>query len=228
MEHRVNETVPESADGTRWEQAQQAEVAHESHSTGWDREGVQRRLSDSFGYTIEELREQTVLEVGCGNGMIHSIEGPSIGVDPILPNVRQHVGESPAALLTGVGEALPLRSDSVDIVILYNVLDHTKDPAAVLAEVRRVLAPGGDLLFHVNAFALPGFVRRRLSLIDRPHPHHFSPAEVRSMIEDAGFEIERYSSTAKSANLRQLNVKRIAAVALFRIRTVRMLATVAG
>lgn len=46
-------------------------------------------------------------------------------------------------LLTAIGEAIPLRSESVDLVISLQALEHVKDPGQVLAEVWRILRPGG-------------------------------------------------------------------------------------
>ena len=44
----------------------------------------------------------------------------------------------------GVGEALPYTSDSFDIVIAFDVLEHVGDPRLVFEEIARVLRPGGD------------------------------------------------------------------------------------
>jgi SAM-dependent methyltransferase len=46
----------------------------------------------------------------------------------------------------GVGEQLPFRSTSFDAVVALWSLNHVRDPAAVLSEVSRVLAPGGRFL----------------------------------------------------------------------------------
>lgn len=51
-------------------------------------------------------------------------------------------------------ERLPFDDGSLDVVLLTDVLDDAKDPAAVLAEARRVLAPGG-LLWIVSRVAPP-------------------------------------------------------------------------
>jgi ubiquinone/menaquinone biosynthesis C-methylase UbiE len=59
----------------------------------------------------------------------------------------------PIRLAAGIGECLPLEAASVDSVLLSLVLCSVDDPAAVLAEVTRVLRPGGVVcvLEHVRA-----------------------------------------------------------------------------
>src|SRR5688572_6593412 len=51
--------------------------------------------------------------------------------------------------MLGDGHALPVRNGSADIVLMLEVLEHVRDPAAVLREVHRVLKPGGRLVFTV-------------------------------------------------------------------------------
>lgn len=49
--------------------------------------------------------------------------------------------------VSGVGEALPLADSSADAVVCTLTLCSVRDPAAAVAEVRRVLRPGGIFLF---------------------------------------------------------------------------------
>ena len=57
----------------------------------------------------------------------------------------------------GVAEALPVEDNSADAVVCTLVLCSVADPAACLAEVQRVLRPGGRFLFieHTRAVANP-------------------------------------------------------------------------
>jgi len=53
--------------------------------------------------------------------------------------------------VVAVGENLPLKDESIDLVFCTGMLRHAKDPVRVIAEIRRVLIPGGTLLLRVPA-----------------------------------------------------------------------------
>ncbi|MDE2597329.1 MAG: methyltransferase domain-containing protein [Sphingomonadales bacterium] len=95
-----------------------------------------------------------VLEVGSGaHGLIfHFPGGERVGVDPLADHYRTlfPAWQGLARTVAASGEALPFADASFDVVLCDNVIDHARDPAAILAEIARVLAPGGLLYFTVN------------------------------------------------------------------------------
>jgi SAM-dependent methyltransferase len=84
------------------------------------------------------------LDLGAGSGVHREIFGPwaleYVAVDP----APRGGGVVPA-----VGEALPFRDGSFDTVVISEVLEHVREPAAVLGEALRVVRPGGALLVTV-------------------------------------------------------------------------------
>ena len=98
----------------------------------------------------------TVLEVGTGTGglltELAARAGNVIGVDhspAMLEEARRRLvdkGASGVELRLGEMSHLPLSDVSVNCVVVNMVLHHAADPAAVLAEIRRVLASGGIVL----------------------------------------------------------------------------------
>ncbi|MGH9906477.1 MAG: class I SAM-dependent methyltransferase, partial [Pyrinomonadaceae bacterium] len=52
--------------------------------------------------------------------------------------------------VTAFGEKLPFIDQSFAVVLCDNVVDHAESPAAIVAELVRILAPGGLLYFTVN------------------------------------------------------------------------------
>jgi SAM-dependent methyltransferase len=94
--------------------------------------------------------ESRVLDLGCGRGGVVELFWRDVrfaaGLDPDSPSLAQH--RSPGMpVLRGVGERLPFAAGSFDLIVCLWVLEHVKEPALVLREVRRVLRPGGHFVF---------------------------------------------------------------------------------
>ncbi len=98
-----------------------------------------------------------VLDLGCGTGRnLELIDGNSraVGVDPCLDMLRAAKRRANGAwLVQARAEALPFRDDAFDTVTSGLVFCSVRDVPTGLAEVRRVLKPGGVLrmLEHVRS-----------------------------------------------------------------------------
>lgn len=129
-----------------------------------------------------------------------------------LPRVAQYVGlEYPPVadnlhpeiwgkleLIRGVvdvfgdGQRMPFRSRAFDTALALEVLEHVRDPDACLAEVARVLRPGGTLLLTVP-FVAP--------LHQWPFDYlRFTPRGIEALLERHGFRIERVESRGNFAS----------------------------
>jgi ubiquinone/menaquinone biosynthesis C-methylase UbiE len=103
-----------------------------------------------------------VLEIGAGTGANLGYYGEGIRTltltepeKPMARRLEKHLAESgvTAKLLRAPAEHLPFNDDSFDAVISTLVLCTVDDPTRTLGEMRRVLRPGGRLLFieHVRS-----------------------------------------------------------------------------
>jgi SAM-dependent methyltransferase len=103
-----------------------------------------------------------VLEVGAGDGL--NFEHYPDAVSAVLavepePRLRARAAERAAALtqpitvLDGTAERLPAEDASQDAVVACLVLCSVADQAVALAEIRRVLRPGGELRVHEHVLA---------------------------------------------------------------------------
>jgi len=152
-------------------------------------EGHLTRLATSAG-----AAGGPVLDLGCGRGywlrrMVRAGLGP-VGVE--YDPVRAAEAALQAPVATGDAAHLPLRSDSVAVVWSIHVLHHLPDPAAVLAEVGRVLWPGGHLIIAETVEDHP-----LIRLGRAVHPHwdgvgvhsRFRAATLLDLLAAAGFEV---------------------------------------
>ncbi len=92
------------------------------------------------------LRGQAVLDLGCGPGYYTAaLRDRGADVTPVDNDLAelQLAGEAPAGALIADAGRLPLGDASADGVFCSNLLEHTPDAAPVLAEIDRVLRPGG-------------------------------------------------------------------------------------
>ncbi len=96
-----------------------------------------------------------VLDLGCGTGVIATELAQwshPIGLDmssQALAYCRQRGVED---LVQANGEALPIRTNSVDAVLALDIFEHIEDDQAAFREAFRVLRPGGVLVMSVPAF----------------------------------------------------------------------------
>ncbi len=202
---------------TRWEEAQQTEMEFWHGMVQVDH-GVLRVLADNSEKAPllkNQLTRtpQSCLEVGTGPfglGVIGFLpEIPfRIAMDPLPPArmdsndlLRQYVMQrrSTVSYLVACGEDIPIRNDSLELVICCNVVDHASDPDAILEEIHRILKPGGLFFFDVDTFSALGLVKwhcwtkykHKAEIVVRAHPHRMFETTVRRKLESHGFELQK-------------------------------------
>jgi ubiquinone/menaquinone biosynthesis C-methylase UbiE len=168
--------------------------------------GVERRgLADRRHRLLEEAQGRT-LEIGAGTGL-NLPHYPEAVTELVLAEPDPHMAkrmrarladdppDRPTEVVTAPAEDLPFDDSSFQTVVSTLVLCTVEDPVRAVAEARRVLEPGGALLFieHVRSDR-PGLARWQ-DRIERPwgwvaggcHPNRATGQTIGS----AGFWIER-------------------------------------
>ncbi len=155
----------------------------------------------------------TVAEIGSGShGLIWGWQAETrIAIDPLAEMYRQEFSflqSGDIDVRAASGEALPLQSQSVDLLLSDNVLDHTQDPAAFLQECARVLAPGAVFYLTVDVhhpvWGLGGLSYNQLFAWGlRPqvpayphHPFHFTRSAVNRLLRQVGLQVLWESQTS--------------------------------
>jgi 2-polyprenyl-6-hydroxyphenyl methylase/3-demethylubiquinone-9 3-methyltransferase len=165
-----------------------------------------------------------VLDLGCGGGfMAEALAGRGakvIGVDPSAPAIEAGRAHAKAAGLdidyrVGTGEAIPAPDESFDCVMVVDVFEHVGHVGLVLDEIRRVLKPGGLLLFDtLNRTKLAAFVFVFLGehvLRIGPRGTHdpakfIKPSELQAMLANAGFSAGPVAGLGPNGLNRRLDV----------------------
>ena len=104
-----------------------------------------RRAVETLAGQLNFTRCDTWLDLGCGSRPYEKLFAVEryIGLDVLSSG---HPAADKRHDLLFDGSNIPLRSDSVDGVLCTQVLEHTAQPAALLAEIQRVLKPYGILV----------------------------------------------------------------------------------
>jgi len=174
----------------RWEEIQQGELAYHQ------RKDETRILEHNLPYwrallaaLPPEVRfgpDTRVLDLGCGGcGILLALErGRLVGADPLMhdylekfPFLRQRAD---IRWVQATAEE-PGIEGPFDVVFCINAFDHVFDPPRVVANIRRLLRPGGSCVLTMNSHntrLFCGYYRRLYRLIDHHHPHQYTPDDL--------------------------------------------------
>jgi ubiquinone/menaquinone biosynthesis C-methylase UbiE len=157
-----------------------------------------------------------VLEVAVGTGRNFDFYSRGVGItgvdlSPVMLDIaRRHATDLDLEVDLSVAdaEALPFDNDSFDTAVCTLSLCTIPDPAASIAEMKRVLRPGGQLLLldHIGSTWWPIWAAQRLieQLTIRAAGEHMTRRQL-PLVEAAGFDI------VETQRLKAGTVERIAA-----------------
>ncbi len=201
--------------GDRWAHADSAKLAavradrtlaaeryFEAHAEDWDAirslHVPETAVESAMREALAALPLGRLADIGTGTGRMLELFGPdatqSIGIDrssEMLRLARAKLASKVAVeLRQGDIGALPLADASIDTVILHQVLHYLPAPEAAIAELARVLTPGGRAL--IVDFAPHD--REELRDRDAHARLGFSDDQVRGWLADVGMSLDRSRS----------------------------------
>jgi SAM-dependent methyltransferase len=138
-------------------------------------------------------RPARILDFGCGTGaFLEHLErfGTVSAVDADRSAVAFcHARGRSEVQLAPIGEPLPFADDAFDVVTTLDVIEHIDDDVAALAELRRVLRPGGRLLVAVPAYMFLWGKQDEVS----HHRRRYTAGTLGRALAEAGFRVDRTS-----------------------------------
>lgn len=176
-----------------------------------------RAREEAIFRALKLTPEDTVLDVGCASGrqvfMAAAVAKKAVGVDiaqSFIDVANAHAKETSttnAEFVRVEGEHMPFPDGTFTKLICSEVVEHIPDPLPLLAEIKRVLVPGGLVVFTVPNLNSRGTLWKRMlyGFKEPPftpmtdfsmegikdhgdaHVHQFTIRRFRTLIESAGF-----------------------------------------
>ena len=150
--------------------------------------GIMRRFTEIGGATL--------LDSGANTGVFLNRVRPQVGaVSGLEPsgeaaaNARSEFGLDVQTALIGEADLAP---DSVDIITMWDVIEHLYAPRDDLSKLLRTLKPGGKIFIstHDIESRLARISGARYPLLMYQHFFHFSPKTLGDLMRQVGFEID--------------------------------------
>lgn len=140
---------------------------------------VLKTLKNLFKFILKEEFGKKILDLGCGDGsfvrVCNNNNIKAIGID---------VSEG----INFECDKLPYKDNEFGIALMYSVIEHIKDPANILFEIKRVLRQGGFLIIITHNFELDNwFLCGKDFFNDPTHIHPYNRKSIKQLMNMYNF-----------------------------------------
>lgn len=142
-------------------------------------------LLDRF---LPKKRDLLVMDVGCGyGGMLEGLSrlGPVMGMEIDLESARFCNRRGFGGMCLGSGYDLPVLPGSLDLVTLFDAIEHIEDDERVVRQCAEALRPGGHIMITVPAYQFLYADNDRVS----HHLRRYTRAQLVNIVRSADLEV---------------------------------------
>jgi SAM-dependent methyltransferase len=154
---------------------------------------IRRKLLKSLLSSLNVSKDCITLDIGCGTGANLKILGSKgfnvIGIDRSIYALSLTSKKLMVPLVNGDLNKLPVRSNSIGLIIAMDILEHLDDDAKGISEFYRALNNGGILIITVPAFNFLWGIQDVVT----GHKRRYSLKEISNKLRLGGFNILRSS-----------------------------------
>ena len=173
-----------------------------------------KRMPIEFLRLLKPQKTDKILEIGAGTGRITKHYGTMVThltlLDPAINMLKRALEHAPhAKLVEGVSEDMAcFPENTFDKIVCYDSLHHWQDQIKGLKETRRVLKPGGFVIFM--EVDMNNFWGRAVQLGERilkMNSRMFKPNDLRTLLEKLGYKNILYDPTNGSLTYAMIGEK---------------------
>jgi SAM-dependent methyltransferase len=152
-----------------------------------------RRLLKALLSSLRIHRNSLVIDVGCGVGsnlpLLKSMRFQVIGIDSEIYSLSLAKRISGVSLINGDLLRLPIKSNSIDLIVATDILEHLNEDLIGIQEIRRALTHKGITVLTVPAFEFLWGTQDVVGM----HKRRYSKNEFLRKLEQEGFKILKSS-----------------------------------
>lgn len=144
---------------------------------------------------ITGMRKGHLLDIGCGTGaFLHTMQQAGWQTTGLEPDetARKKAAELYELNPLPSGELFTLPLESFDAITMWHVLEHVHDLHAYIAQIKKLLKPGGRLVVAVPNYTSADALhyQQYWAALDVPrHLYHFSPGSMKTLMGLHGMEV---------------------------------------